>query len=288
MNLEKLENELVEALRLAATSLPKDVQEFLEKAYERETNPVGKAQLKAILDNVFYAREKKLPMCQDTGIQTFFVVAGYDFPHLKEVPKIIENAVIRATKEVPLRPNTVHPFLEKNPGNNTGRFIPYINWSFVEGSELKIYCLPKGGGSENMCTLAMLPPGKGLKGIKEFVVEHVYKMGGKPCPPTILGIGIGGGADIAMSLGKKAILRKLGERHPEDFVAKLELEILEAVNKLGIGPMGLGGDTTVLDVHIEYAHRHPASLPVGIVVQCWADRRAVVKVREDGDVEVVQ
>lgn len=288
LNLGKLEESLVEAIRLSVTTLPEDVVKYLKMAYERETSAVGKAQLQAILENIEYAREKSLPVCQDTGVQTFFVEVGYDFPYTKDIQGIIERAVRKATKTVPLRPNTVHPFTEKNPGDNTGRYVPYIFWSFSEGSSLKIYCLPKGGGSENMSTLVMLPPGKGLKGIKEILVEHIFKIGGQPCPPTVVGIGIGGGADIAMTLAKKALLRKLGDRHPEPEVAKFELDLLELVNRLGIGPMGLGGDTTVLDVHVEYAHRHPASLPLGIAIQCWANRRAIVNVNEIGEVEVIQ
>lgn len=287
-NAIKIEEKLVEALALAATRLPDDVIISLKDASEKERNALAKAQLDAILENVNYARDKKLPMCQDTGLQTFFVEAGYDFPYLNELRGIIERAVRRATKDVPLRPNTVNPWTGKNPGDNTGRFVPYIHWDLVEGKGVRMYCLPKGGGSENKCALIMLPPGKGIKGIKESVIEHVFRMGGEPCPPTIIGIGIGGGADISLTLAKKALLRRLGERHPEPNVAALELEILKHLNSLGIGPMGLGGDTTVLDVHIEYAYRHPASLPVGIAVQCWADRRAIVDIDENGNVEVLQ
>jgi fumarate hydratase subunit alpha len=181
----------------------------------------------------------------------------------------------------------VDPFSGKNEGDNTGEYIPYITWDFCEGDEVRIIALPKGGGSENMSTLGMLKPGEGLEGVKNFVVEQMKRAGGKPCPPTIVGIGIGGGADLSLKLGKKALLRPVGKRHEDKFIASLELELIKRINNLGIGPMGLGGKTTVLDVHIERAHRHPASLPVGMVVQCWAHRKAEMIIRRDGSWEVL-
>lgn len=138
-----------------------------------------------------------------------------------------------------------------------------------------------------MSTVKMLSPGVGIKGIKKAVVEHVASCQGKPCPPTVIGVGIGGGADIALKLGKKAILRPLGSAHPEPEAAKLERDLLELINMTGVGPMGVGGATTSLAVHVEYAHRHPASLPLGILVQCWADRRAEVRIKPDGETEVI-
>jgi fumarate hydratase subunit alpha len=133
----------------------------------------------------------------------------------------------------------------------------------------------------------MISPGLGIKGMKEAVIRTVYEAGGKPCPPIILGVGIGGGADIALKLGKMALLRPINKRHKEREVAELEEELLERLNTLGIGPMGLGGDTTVLGVNIEYAHRHPATLPIAIVTQCWAARRATIKITREGDIEMI-
>ena len=282
---EKLIERLAEALAQAATVLPEDVVRVLEAARDREEGP-ARVQLEAILHNVRIAREGQVPICQDTGTPTFFVRFGTGFPHLAELAAAILEAVRLATREVPLRPNTVHPFTGENPGDNTGRHIPYVTWEPVDGDEVEIYLLPKGGGSENCCALKMLPPGVGLKGVKEAVVEHVVACGGKPCPPTIVGVGIGGGADLSLKLGKLALLRPVGERHPEPQVAALEEELEELINASGVGPMGLGGKTTVLAVHAEYAHRHPASLPVGIVVQCWADRRARVVISPSGEIVI--
>ncbi len=278
---------LAEALARASTILPEEVVQALRKARDGEEGP-ARVQLEAILKNVEMAKAGKLPICQDTGTPTFFVRFGVDFPHLRELMAAIPAAVRQATKAVPLRPNTVHPFTGKNPGDNTGRYIPAITWEPVPGDSVEIHVLPKGGGSENCCALRMLAPGVGLAGIKEAVVEHVVACGGLPCPPTIVGVGIGGGADLALKLGKMALLRRLGEPHPEPEVAALEKELFELINASGVGPMGLGGKTTVLAVHVEYAHRHPASLPLGIVIQCWAHRRAAVHIKRDGTVQIAQ
>lgn len=276
---------LAGALAKAATVLPADVVRALKKARDREEGP-AKVQLEAILRNVEMARDWRLPICQDTGTPTFFVRFGVDFPRLSELIAAIPEAVRRATQDVPLRPNTVHPFTGKNPGDNTGRSIPAVTWEPGPGKDVEIHVLPKGGGSENCSALKMLAPGVGLKGIKEAVVEHVVGCGGLPCPPTVVGVGIGGGADLALKLGKIALLRPLGQRHSEPEVAALEAELEELINASGVGPMGLGGKTTVLAVHVEYAHRHPASLPLGIVMQCWAHRRSTVRISAKGEIIV--
>ncbi len=147
--------------------------------------------------------------------------------------------------------------------------------------------MPKGAGSENMSALAMLTPAQGLKGIKEFVLNTVLNAGSNPCPPTVLGVGIGGSADIAVKIAKEALLRPINQRSSDPDVAKLEIELHEALNDLGIGPMGLGGKTTVLGVNVEYAYCHTATLPCAVNVQCWADRRATARVYEDGQVEII-
>ncbi|MFP3318318.1 MAG: fumarate hydratase [Thermoplasmata archaeon] len=283
-----IEKSILEAIRLAETTIPEDVYKHLKMAYSMEENEISKSQLQSILDNVEYAREKKLPICQDTGTQTFFVDIGYDFPFKKELVNSIVNAVSKATQNYYIRPNAVDPFSGKNPGNNVGRFIPYINWFLRDGDDATINVLPKGGGSENASALAMLKPGEGIKGIKKFVIDQLVKAGANPCPPTIIGLGIGGGSDLSLIIAKRALLRPLGQRHEEKRIADLELELLDLANKTGVGTMGWGGKVSVLDVHIEYAYRHPASLPVGMVVQCWADRRSKVHIDSKGNVEVVQ
>ena len=285
MNFQDIESGIIELIRKAETELPKDVVKALEAAYKIEVG-VAKTQIEAILENIKLAKESSRPMCQDTGIQTFFVEIGIDFPAIKKLKKIITEGVKKATKEIPLRPNTVDPFTQENHKDNTGFHVPYITWDFSEGSDVKIISFPKGGGSENMSKLGMLKPGVGIEGVKDFVVEEMVKAAGQPCPPTVVGVGIGGGADLSLKLGKKSLLRPVGVRNKDKEIARIEEELIKRINDSGIGPMGLGGKTTVLDVHVEIAHRHPASLPVGIAVQCWADRRAKMIIKSDGSWEV--
>ncbi len=285
MNSDEVIEHLVSAIRQAETVLCQDVVNALEQAKEEESG-AARVQLEAMLKNVDAARDGSIPMCQDTGIQTFIVHVGAKFPGLSSLRSQIIDAVRRATSEIPLRPNTVHPFTGENPGDNVGEHIPYISWDIVDGDTCVIDLLPKGGGSENCGALGMLPPGVGIKGVKRFVVDYVVGCAGKPCPPGIVGVGIGGGADLSLKLAKLSLLRPVGSRHPEGNVAALEEELRDLINTSGIGPMGMGGKTTCLDVHIEYAHRHPASLPVGIVYQCWSDRRARVTIDAHGKIEV--
>jgi fumarate hydratase subunit alpha len=285
MDQEHIKKGIVELIKKAETDLPSDVVNALKYAYEIETG-IAKIQLEAILKNIELAKKTKRPMCQDTGIQTFFVTVGIDFPKILELNTIIEEAVKIATFQIPLRPNTVDPLTGLNHKDNIGNYIPYITWEFTNGNDVSITAFPKGGGSENMSKLGMLKPGVGIDGVKNFIVEEIIKAGGNPCPPTVVGVGIGGGADLALKLGKKALLRPVGNRNKDNKIAEIENELIKIVNKSNIGPMGLGGKTTVLDIHIEMAHRHPASLPVGIVVQCWANRRAHMIIHKDGSWEV--
>ncbi len=280
-----VENVAVKLLQLAVTELPHDVKEALQRAYREEESEVGKAQLDAILKNVELAEKMPAPLCQDTGVIIFYVKAGSQVTGLDKVEAALRNATVMATGEVPLRPNAVHPFTQKNTGDNTGRFIPHIYWEVVPGDALEITVMPKGGGSENVSALGMLSPSEGIKGLKKFVVDTVINAGAKPCPPTILGVAVGGGADIAMKLAKAALLRPLNQPNSNPELAKLEEELREAANQTGIGPMGLGGKITVLGVKVDYAHRHPASYPVAVAVQCWAARRATARIYPDGKVE---
>lgn len=272
-------------LRLAVTELPQDVKEALQHAYCEEESETGKAQLKAILSNIELAEETGTPMCEDTGVLNFYVKAGAGAKHLDEIENTLRNATKEATKEVPLRPNAVDPFTQKNTGNNTGRFIPFIHWEIVPGDSIEMTAFPKGGGSENVCALGMLRPGDGIRGLKKFVIDTVIAAGAMPCPPTIVGVGVGGGADIAMKLAKLALLRPIKRPNPDPGVAEIERELYKAANMTGIGPMGLGGKFTVLSVNIEWAHRHPASYPVAVAFQCWAARRASARIHSNGTVE---
>ena len=280
-----VENVAFNILKQAVIYLPEDVKRALKKAYAEETSETGKTQLKAILDNIELAEKYQAPVCQDTGTIIFYVKAGSQVKNLDKVEEALVNATRKATKEVPLRPNAVDPFTQKNSGDNTGRYIPHLHWEIVPGDSLELTVMTKGGGSENVCLTGMLVPGEGIKGLKKFVVDAVIKAGAKPCPPNILGVAIGGGADIAMKLAKKVLLKPLDEHNPDPEIAKIEKEILDAANMTGIGPMGLGGKTTVLGVHMDYAYRHPASFPAAVAFNCWAARRASARINADGTVE---
>lgn len=286
MDTDKILRGLVELIQKAENELPADVIKALKKAYDDEEG-IARIQIHNILKNIEIAEKTKRPLCQDTGVQTFFVEIGKDSPYCGNLKDLLIEAVKIATQEIPLRPNTFDPLTRENHKDNIGDYIPAITWDFNEGDEVNITAVPKGGGSENMSKLVMLKPGLGLKGVKDFVVKEMIRAGGNPCPPTVVGVGLGGGADLAMKLGKLALLRPVGSRHPDPEAATIELELIERINKTGIGPMGLGGRTTVLDVHIEKAPRHPASLPVGLVVQCWADRRATMIIHKNGSYEVI-
>jgi fumarate hydratase subunit alpha len=270
-------------LKMAATKLPKDVEGALRAAHDNETNETAKTQLGAILTNIDIA-EGGIPMCQDTGIIIYYLKVGSKFPFIDEIKSALKKATIKATAEVPIRPNAVNPIVGGNSGDNTGKKIPWINWEIVEGDSLEVTAFPKGGGSENVSIVGMLKPGVGLTGVKKLVVDNAMSYMGKACSPNIIGIGIGGGADIAIKIAKQQLQRDLSDSHPEPEVAQIEKEIFEAINHTDIGPMGLGGKTTVLGVKVDYAMRHPASLPVGVAVQCWAARRSTAMITKDLDV----
>ncbi|MFP4608598.1 MAG: fumarate hydratase [Candidatus Natronoplasma sp.] len=287
LNQAEVEDALVKAIQKAVTSVTDETEDALNEAREREEDEGPKVQLDAILENIDVGKGEKRPICQDTGTQTFFLEIGEDFPSIGVLKEAVRNAVKEATASVPLRPNAIDPISDVNSEDNTGRFVPALHWDVVEGDEAIIHVIPKGGGSENMSELVMMTPGKGMKGVKEIVLDRIAEMAGKPCPPTVVGVGIGGGADLAMELAKKALLRPVGERHLEERVADLEEELMEKANELGVGPMGVGGKTTVLDVKVEYAHRHPASFPVAVLPQCWANRQAKVKIDSEGNIEVI-
>jgi fumarate hydratase subunit alpha len=280
-----LEDVAFNLIRQAVIYLPSDVKAALRKAHAQETSDIGKTQLQAILDNVALAEQLQSPICQDTGTLTFYVKAGAEAKHLDLVEDALAQAAKRATVEIPLRPNAVNPFTQKNSGDNTGRNLPPIHWEIVPGKEVELTVLAKGGGSENVTALGMLVPSEGMKALKRFVIDAVVRAGAQPCPPTIVGVGVGGGADVAVALAKKALLRPLDEPNADAEVASLEQELFEAANLTGIGPMGLGGKTTVLGVHADFAFRHPASFPVAVVFNCWAARRASARICSGGTIQ---
>ena len=261
---EQIANAVCEIYKEAAIILPTDVKNALKNAYDVEESDIAKLNIKSILDNIDIAEEKGIPMCQDTGLPIIFVKLGkVEVENLQE--GIIEG-VKKATQTVPLRTNVVDPLTRKNTGNNIGKSIPQINVELSDKPELELTVFPKGFGSENNNKLAMLLPGEGIDGIKKFFKEAIISAGGKPCPPTVIGVGIGGSSDMVMKLAKKALLRPVGDKNEDKRLANLEDELLTIANDTGIGPMGLGGKTTTLGVNIELADTHTAGLPVGVCV----------------------
>jgi len=289
MDLDKVvEDTAVELLRIAATELNSAYVKEITEALDSTKGAVGKAQLSNILENVNIAREKSLPMCQDTGIVAFIVKLGDGFPLRSRLKDILIRATRRATEEIPLRPNAVDMF-SGNTGDNVGLngHVPILYFDLDKGDQLELVAIPKGGGSTNVSAHKMLKPGLGIKGVKEFIVEAVADAGSLGCPPYFVGVGIGGGEDLCMNLAKKALLRPFKVRHPDSNVAEIEEELLQKINELGIGVMGLGEGPTALDLHIEIAARHPASLPVGIVLSCWALRHAKATIASNGDIDLL-
>ncbi|MDI9615451.1 fumarate hydratase [Methanothermobacter sp.] len=277
---EMVEETVCRLFREAVIRIPDDVTLALKKAYLNEEDEIALLNLKAILDNIELARKMEVPVCQDTGLPIVFVRMGN--VEVENIYGGIAAGVERATKEVPLRPNVVDPLTRENTGTNTGNLIPQVDVEIAEDLDgLEITVFPKGFGSENNNALLMGLPGDGAEGVRDFVVETVLRAGGKPCPPVIVGVGIGGSSDLAMKLAKKALLGRVGERNPVKELASLEENILQSINEAGSGPMGMGGKTTALDVKIRTAHTHTAGLPVGVCIQCWAARRATATIRDD-------
>ena len=234
----------------------------------------GQRVLNTILRNVEVADSEDNLVCQDTGIAVYTCRVGEHFPlHPARIYEALHDGTARATLEHPLRSNAVHTITRENTGPNIGYRLPIVHWEFIpDWDGLDVKCVPKGSGSENMSFLKMCVPADGVKGIKEFVLESIVGAGGKPCPPGIVGVGIGGSADYAMYLAKEAIARPIGTRNSDPLVAQLEDELYGLLNETGIGPMGLGGDVTVLNCHIEHADTHMTLNPVAVNYQCWAAR----------------
>ena len=271
----------------ALKKLPPDVKAALEKAYERERQETAQEIFRTILKNIQVAEEEDLLICQDTGLPIYFVTIGSQFPvDGAKIEKALEEGAKRATLEHPFRGSSTHPLTRINPQTSVGQGLPVIHWEFDESAAyLDILMVPKGSGSENMSAMKMLYPAHGLKGVKKFILDRVIESGSNPCPPGIIGVGIGGTADLVGILAKKALTRPVGSKNPDPEVARMEEDLLAAINGTGLGPMGLGGETTTLAVHIETAYTHITQNPVAVNTQCWPARRARAKIYPDGKVE---
>jgi len=257
--------------------LPEDVSRALRRALQEEESELGREIIQQILENAEIARRERVPICQDCGLAVLFIEMGQDVRvEGGSLEEAINEGVRKGYSEGYLRKSVVRDPIDRvNTRDNTPAVIHY---RVVEGDRLKILLAPKGGGSENMSALRMLTPADGVEGIKRFVLETVDRAGANPCPPIIVGVGIGGTFEKAALLAKKAIMREVGSPNRSPHIAKLERELLEGVNSLGIGPQGLGGRITALAVHVETFPCHIASLPVAVNLQCHAARHREVTI----------
>jgi len=284
----KLVEDVAKELYIRALKiLPPDVREVLKRAYEKESNPSAKTIFETILKNVEVAEKEDMLICQDTGLPIYMVEIGSKFPvDGAKIKTALYEGAKRATLEYPFRGSSTHPVTRENPQTSVGEGLPVIHWEFNPDSDcLNILMIPKGSGSENMSTMKMFIPADGVAAVKKFVIDSVVASGSNPCPPGIIGVGIGGTADLVTWLAKKAIARPVGSRNPDPFFAEMEEELEDAINGLGSGPMGLGGDISTLAVHIEWAYTHITQNPVAVNTQCWPARRARAKIWANGKVE---
>lgn len=255
--------------------LGEDVIKALQNGLQEETSPVGKDVFRQLLENARIAREEKMPLCQDTGTAVLFVELGQEVLLTGgDFNEAVNEGVRRGYLQGFLRSSIVSDPLERiNTGDNTPAII---HLRLVQGDKVKLTIAPKGGGSENMSAVRMLTPAQGVKGLTDFVIETVSKAGANPCPPIVVGVGLGGNFEEVALLAKKALLRPLGEPHPQTFYADLEKDLLKRINKIGIGPQGFGGKFTALAVHLEAAPCHIASMPAAVNINCHAARHAQV------------
>jgi len=259
----------------ACTVLGHDVIQAVERSLESEESPTGRTILGRILENARIAAEERIPLCQDTGMAVIFLEIGQDV-HFTDgsLYEAVHEGVRQGYRDGHLRGSVLDPISRVNTGDNTPAVI---HSEIVAGDTLKIMMAPKGFGSENMSRVMMFPPAAGIQGVKNFVIQRVEESGGNPCPPVVVGVGLGGTFEKAALLAKKALFRRLGTTNPDAELAELELELLEKINNLGIGPMGLGGRTTALAVHINKHPTHIASIPCAVNIQCHSCRHQEVE-----------
>ncbi len=274
INVKQMTDRVRDLCMEANTDLGEDVIATFNRALKKEESPQGIQVLEELKENARIAREEKVAMCQDTGVAVVFVELGQDV-HLVggDLRTAIEQGVRQGYRDGYLRKSMCHPFTRVNTGDNTPAII---HTEIVPGEKVKIIVAPKGGGSENMSRVVMLTPSDGVEGIKRFVIERVRESGSNPCPPTIVGVGIGGNFEQSALLAKKSLLRPLGSKNPDPQLDELESEILTGINQLGIGPQGLGGRITSLAVHALMMPCHIASFPLAVNIQCHAQRHKEV------------
>ena len=278
-----------ELVRRSCIGIAPDAMELLKKAYEKERSVAAKSMLETMIRNVELATMENKPVCQSPGYPVVYATLGGDVKLKAEIQRVFQKALIEATKAGYLRPSMVHPITRENPGDNSGAGVPDIEIEYASEADYAEFVVSfKGCGAELANVLKVLTPaqvGKGGIGIKKLVLDSVVKAGGIPCPPVAIGIGIGGQIHYAAKLSRKALsVRKWTDSNPNSELAMLETELLKSVNSLGIGPAGIGGDTTALAVKVECVSTHTAICPVAINFHCWTARRGGIRIYSDGSV----
>ncbi len=289
---ETLKNKFIQIVEdftaMTGIYLPDDVEKRLRELAEEEKIENAKTMYDCMIEDLTLAKKLHRPLCQDTGVLQYFVEVGTEFPYQAEIRDVLVTAARNATLKTPLRPNVVEPLAEHNTGDNTGYGAPYIEYELVPGSsDLRLRMYMAGGGCSLPGRSKVLMPLEGVEGIKKYVYQTILDWGANACPPLCVGIGLGTCAPTSAMLSKKALLRPIGTRSQYPEVAKLEDEIQAGLDSLGIAPLGFGGTHTVLNVNIEAAAHHPATLGVGISTGCWATRRGEIIIHKDLSSEII-
>ncbi|MBF7957954.1 L(+)-tartrate dehydratase subunit alpha [Rahnella victoriana] len=268
--------------------LPTDVIKKLEELRANEDAELAKVVYKSMAENQKRADELDRPCCQDTGVIQYFITTGANFPYLGKLEEVLKNATLEATKRAPLRHNAVETFIEKNTGTNTGSRIPWLDWEIIPDDDhctIEVYMA--GGGCSLPGAAKVLMPGQGYEGVNQFVFDVITSYGVNACPPLLVGVGVSTSVETAARLSKKAILRPVDSQHPNSDAAKMERLLEDGLNRVGLGPQGLGGNASVMGVNIESSARHPSTIGVAVSTGCWAHRRGAIRFAADLSYEIL-
>lgn len=286
--LERLTEIVADFTALVGKRLPDDVTAKLEELAAGETSPMAKMIYQTMAENQRKAWELDRPSCQDTGLIQMFVSVGSRFPYIDELADALERAVFRATRKAPLRHNTVETFDEKNTGTNTGTRSPWLYWDVVPNDDkVKLHVYMAGGGCSLPGSGKTFMPGEGYEAVVKFVLDLMTSYGLNACPPLMVGVGIGTSIDSAAYMSKLALMRPVGSRNANPLAAQLETELIDAIDRIGLGPQGLGGSKSVMDVHIENSARHPSVISCAVNVGCWSHRRGTIVIDSDLNYEML-
>lgn len=270
----------------ALIDLPEDVINRMKEMRDQETSQLARFQLDKLLENAEVAKKRGGPICQDTGLSSFKIKVGAQAEVAGDIVKALAEGTARGTAKLPAIPHSVHPITRENTGTGTGWKVPLISWDFVPDCDyVEIVARPIGGGGDLCSAIKMFTGSTSFTEVKKFILDTVVEAGCKPCPPMIIGVGLGGMFETVNQLAKEAYSRPLTERNKDKVVAEVEEELFELVNSLGIGPMGLGGRTTCLAVNIEYGNTATYIMPVAVKIGCWDVHRKIARLHNDGRVE---